>query len=114
MTFFERCRAAATNPIRSNSAASWAGSGPVYSTNSNPSVPVGLSHSSWTISPPARRAEHRSGPYPETAFDAGRTRLRGENPPDSGPEQFLYDDMRERASERSRTPLNPPHLRDRL
>src|SRR5258708_29915585 len=46
VTFFERCRAAATNPIRSNSAANCAGSGPVYSTNSNPSVPIGLSHRS--------------------------------------------------------------------
>src|SRR5205814_681816 len=46
VTFFERCRAAATNPICSNSAASCCGSGPVYSTNSNPSVPIGLSQRS--------------------------------------------------------------------
>src|SRR5437016_1427200 len=46
VTFFERWRAAATNPIRSKSAANCAGSGPVYSTNSNPSVPIGLSHRS--------------------------------------------------------------------
>src|SRR5580765_1296636 len=32
--------------MRSNSAANCAGSGPVYSTNSNPSVPIGLSHRS--------------------------------------------------------------------
>src|SRR5580700_2340906 len=46
VTFFERCRAAATNPICSNSARNCCGSGPVYSTNSNPSVPIGLSHKS--------------------------------------------------------------------
>src|ERR1700693_686830 len=46
VTFFERWRAAATNPIRSNSAPNCCGSGPGYSTNSNPSVTIGLSHRS--------------------------------------------------------------------
>src|SRR5262245_31023490 len=43
VTFFERCRATAGKPSRSNKVRSSSASGAVYSTNSNPSVPIGLS-----------------------------------------------------------------------
>ena len=42
VTSLDRCFATATKPMLSNSAPSAAGSGAVYSTNSKPSVPIGL------------------------------------------------------------------------
>src|SRR3546814_2230776 len=54
VTFFERCRATATKPMRSNSAASFSGSGAAYSMNSKPSVPMGFSKRS------VRSEEHTS------------------------------------------------------
>src|SRR5580658_17394 len=45
-TSLERCRAILTKPSRSNSRPNSAVSGAVYSTNSNPSVPIGLSQRS--------------------------------------------------------------------
>ena len=42
VTFFERCRATAGNPMLSNSRRNNSGSGAAYSTNSNPSVRIGL------------------------------------------------------------------------
>src|SRR5215467_3635608 len=42
VTFFERWRATAGKPRRSNRLRSSCGSGAVYSTNSNPSVPIGF------------------------------------------------------------------------
>src|SRR3954469_12226570 len=44
-TSFERCRATFTKPMLSNSRPSASGSGAVYSTNSKPSVPMGLTGS---------------------------------------------------------------------
>src|SRR5258706_13212746 len=44
VTFLCRCRAMAANPIVSNTWPNAAGSGAAYSMNSNPSVPIGLSH----------------------------------------------------------------------
>src|SRR5665213_2779411 len=41
-TSLDRCRATFTKPMLSNSRPSAAGSGAVYSTNSKPSVPIGL------------------------------------------------------------------------
>src|SRR5580704_5329303 len=46
VTFFERWRATTGNPRRSNSVRRPCGSGAAYSTNSKPSVPIGLSKSS--------------------------------------------------------------------
>src|SRR6185503_18404507 len=43
VTFLLRCRAVTGKPSRWNSVRSSSGSGPVYSTNSKPSVPTGLS-----------------------------------------------------------------------
>ena len=43
VTFLERCRATTGKPSRSNRLRSSCGSGAVYSTNSKPSVPIGLS-----------------------------------------------------------------------
>src|SRR5882672_11366676 len=42
VTFLERCRARARKPMLSNSVRRACGSGAVYSTNSKPSVPIGL------------------------------------------------------------------------
>ena len=42
VTFLLRCRATTGKPSRSNRLRSSCGSGAVYSTNSNPSVPIGL------------------------------------------------------------------------
>ena len=42
VTFLERCRATAGNPMLSNSRRSNSGSGAAYSTNSKPSVRIGL------------------------------------------------------------------------
>src|SRR6185436_4739513 len=44
-TSLERCRATFTKPMLSNSLPSASGSGAVYSTNSKPSVPIGLTES---------------------------------------------------------------------
>ena len=46
VTFLLRWRAVTGNPMRANSARSCSGSGAVYSTNSKPSVPIGLSNRS--------------------------------------------------------------------
>ena len=43
VTSFERCCATAANPMVSNSRQSFSGSVEAYSTNSKPSVPIGLS-----------------------------------------------------------------------
>src|SRR5436305_842887 len=51
VTFFERWRATAGKPSRSKSVRSSCGSGAVYSTNSKPSVPMGLSCVSPISSP---------------------------------------------------------------
>src|SRR5450830_346086 len=46
VTFLERWRATAAKPIASSTPAIGCGSGAVYSTNSKPSVPMGLSNKS--------------------------------------------------------------------
>ncbi len=49
VTFLLRWRAATGKPMRSNSVRSSSGSGAVYSTNSKPSVPIGLSKRSAMV-----------------------------------------------------------------
>src|SRR5688572_28964253 len=60
MTFLWRWRATALNPMRSNSPPSAAGSGAAYSTNSKPSVPIGLCEAITHFRPRKSRLNHRN------------------------------------------------------